>query len=166
MRIHYNRLLGRVFATTARGEHVTMPQLGRVLLGDGVEIGANSTVDRGGMTDTVIGAGTRIDNLVQIAHGVQIGRCCALAAQVGIAGSTVIEDFVLMGGQAGAIGHLVLGRGAKVAAQTGVMNDLAPGEEVAGSPAQPRRAVLREIAYIRRMVKAPKPNASPGKKTD
>lgn len=153
------------FAITPEG-FLTVPQLGRVIVEDDVEIGANSTIDRGGMTDTVIGAGTRIDNLVQIAHGVRIGRSCALAAQVGIAGSTVIEDFVLMGGQAGAVGHLVLGRGAKVAAQTGVMNDLAPGEEVAGTPAQPRRAVLREIAYIRRMVKSPKSGPSPGKKTD
>ena len=153
------------FAITAEG-FLTVPQIGRVIVGDDVEIGANSTVDRGALTDTVIGAGTRIDNLVQIAHGVRIGRCCALAAQVGIAGSTVIEDFVLMGGQSGTVGHITVGRGVKVGAQTGVMNDVAAGEEVAGSPAQPRRAILREIAYIRRMVKARPAAAGQGKKTD
>ncbi len=92
-----------------------MPQIGRVIIHDDVEIGANSTIDRGGMTDTVIGAGSRIDNLVQIAHGVRIGRCCVLVAQSGIAGSSVLEDYVQMGGQAGVVGHVHIGRGAKVA---------------------------------------------------
>ena len=153
------------FAITPEG-FLTVPQLGRVLLHDDVEIGANSTVDRGGMTDTVIGAGTRLDNLVHIAHGVRIGRCCALAAQTGIAGSSVVEDFVLMGGQAGLVDHATIGRGAKVAAQSGVMSDLAPGAQVGGSPAQPLRDILREIAWLRRMVRTRKSAISPGSKTD
>ena len=153
------------FAITAEG-FLTVPQLGRVIVGDDVEIGANSTVDRGALTDTVIGAGTRIDNLVQIAHGVRIGRCCALAAQVGIAGSAIIEDFVLMGGQSGVVGHATIGRGAKLGAQTGAMNDVAAGEQVAGSPAQPVRAILREIATMRRIMKERALAAGLGKKTD
>jgi UDP-3-O-[3-hydroxymyristoyl] glucosamine N-acyltransferase len=153
------------FATTEEG-FLTVPQLGRVLIDDDVEIGANTTVDRGGMTDTMIGAGTRIDNLVQIAHGVRIGRCCVLVALAGIAGSAVIEDYVLVGGQVGIAGHLHVGGGAKLAAQAGVMQDVPPGAEMGGSPAQPRRAWMREVAWLRRVTRAQGWGKTTDKKAD
>ena len=138
------------FAVTARGL-LTVPQVGRVVLEDDVEIGANSTVDRGSLHDTVIGAGSRLDNLVQIAHNVRLGRGCVLVSQVGISGSTILEDQVMLGGQAGLIGHLRVGRGAKIGAQAGVMGDVAAGADVLGSPALPGREWLRIIAAMRRM---------------
>lgn len=114
---------------------VKVPQLGRVIIHDGVEIGANATIDRGAGPDTVIGAGTIIDNLVQIGHNVTLGKGCVVVAQVGISGSTRVGNHVMMGGQAGLTGHLVIGDGAQVAAQAGVMRDIAPGGKVGGSPA-------------------------------
>jgi len=133
--------------------HLKVPQLGRVVIEDGVEIGANTTVDRGSGPDTVIGAGSKIDNLVQIAHNVKIGRNCIIVSQVGISGSTEIGDFVMMGGQAGLTGHLRIGSGARIAAQSGVMRDIEPGNEVGGSPARPMREWLREQAMLRRMTR-------------
>jgi UDP-3-O-[3-hydroxymyristoyl] glucosamine N-acyltransferase len=153
------------FAVTDDG-FLTVPQLGLVVVHDDVEIGANSTVDRGGMTDTVIGAGTRIDNLVQIGHGVQMGRCCVLVAQVGISGSTILEDFVQMGGQAGVSGHIHIGRGARVAAKGGVMQDIPAGGNMGGFPAQPARAWMREVAWLRRMTRSQGWGKAPGKKTE
>jgi UDP-3-O-[3-hydroxymyristoyl] glucosamine N-acyltransferase len=153
------------FAASPDG-FLTVPQLGRVIVHDDVEIGTNSTVDRGGMTDTVIGAGTRIDNLVQIAHGVQLGRCCVLVAQCGIAGSSILGDFVQMGGQAGVIGHLSIGSGVKIAGQSGVMNDVSAGAEVGGSPAQPIRIWMREVAWLRRVTRSQGWGKIPGRKTD
>jgi UDP-3-O-[3-hydroxymyristoyl] glucosamine N-acyltransferase len=131
--------------------HVTMPQLGRVILGDGVEVGANVTIDRGASQDTEIGAGTRIDNLVQIGHNVRTGRGCVLVAQVGISGSTTLGDYVVLAGQAGVAGHLSIGSGARVGAQAGVMKDVAPGMDVAGLPAKPARDHWREVAALRRI---------------
>ena len=140
------------FALGANG-HLKVPQLGRVLIGDDVEIGANTTIDRGAGPDTVIGDGTKIDNLVQIAHNVSIGRGCVIVAQAGIAGSTRIGDFVMIGGQAGITGHLVIGDGVKVAGQAGVMRDIEPGITVGGSPAMPQRQWLKGVAMIERMTR-------------
>ncbi len=142
------------FAMTASG-FVTVPQLGRVILEDDVEIGANSTVDRGAATDTVIGAGTRIDNLVMIAHGVQLGRCCVMAAQSGISGSTVVGDFVQIAAQAGLTGHLKIGDRARIGAQAGIMSDVEAGAEVIGSPAMPVREFFRNVATLRRLARRP-----------
>ena len=122
-----------------------MPQLGRVIIQDDVEIGANTTVDRGAIGDTVIGQGTKIDNQVQIAHNVRIGRCCLIAGQCGISGSVVLGDYVVLGGGVGLKDHLTIGRGAQIAAGSGVMHDIPAGEKWAGSPAQPRRDYFREV---------------------
>jgi UDP-3-O-[3-hydroxymyristoyl] glucosamine N-acyltransferase len=132
---------------------LTVPQLGRVIIEDDVEIGANSTIDRGSAQDTVIGAGSRLDNLVQIGHNVRIGRGCVVVAQVGISGSTTLEDFVMAGGQAGITGHLTIGQGAKIAAQSGVMSDVEAGADMMGSPAEPIKDFWRRLALVRRMVK-------------
>ncbi len=130
---------------------VTVPQLGRVLLEDDVEIGANSTVDRGSTQDTVIGAGSRLDNLVQIGHNVRLGRCCIVVSQAGISGSTVLEDFVVVAAQAGLIGHLRIGAKARIGAQAGVMRDVAAGADVLGAPAMPVREFFRNVAVLRKL---------------
>jgi UDP-3-O-[3-hydroxymyristoyl] glucosamine N-acyltransferase len=124
-----------------------------VIIQDDVEIGANSTIDRGAIRDTVIGEGTKIDNLVQIAHNVSIGRHCLLAAQVGISGSCTVEDGVIMGGRAGVADHLTIGAGAMLGAGTGLMHDVPPGARWAGSPAKPGKQWLREVATLERLAK-------------
>jgi UDP-3-O-[3-hydroxymyristoyl] glucosamine N-acyltransferase len=131
----------------------TVPQLGRVLIGDDVEVGANTTIDRGAGDDTVIGAGCRLDNLVQIGHNVRLGRCCVIVSQVGISGSAVLEDFVVVAGQAGVAGHLHIGAKARIGAQSGVMANVAAGADVVGAPAQPVRLFFRELAVIRKLAK-------------
>jgi UDP-3-O-[3-hydroxymyristoyl] glucosamine N-acyltransferase len=136
------------FAATSGG-FLTVPQLGRVILEDDVEVGANSTIDRGSARDTVIGAGSRLDNLVQIGHNVLIGRCCVIVAQVGISGSTVLEDFVRVGGQAAMAGHVRIGRGAQIGAQAGVISDIPAGAKMLGSPAQPKQDFLRQVVTLR-----------------
>lgn len=133
------------------GTHRRLPAVGRCVIEEDVEIGANATIDRGGVGDTVVGAGTKIDNLVQIAHNVRIGRRCLVMAQVGLAGSTVLEDDVVVAGQAGLAGHLTVGAGAQVAAQSGVIGDVPPGETVSGYPARRHRDVLRQTAALRRL---------------
>ena len=132
---------------------VTVPQLGRVLIGDGVEIGANATVDRGSAQDTVIGAGSRLDNLVQIGHNVRLGRCCIVVSQAGISGSSELEDYVTVAAQAGLIGHIRIGARARIGAQCGVMSDVDAGADVIGSPAMPFREFFRNVATLRRLTR-------------
>ncbi len=141
------------FGVVPGREHVKVPQLGRVIIHDDVEIGANTTIDRGALGDTVIGAGCFIDNLVQIGHNVRLGRGCIIAALVGISGSTIIGDYVMIGGQAGFTGHLEIGDGARIGAQSGVMRNVPPGETVGGSPAIPMPEFLRQGAMLRRLMK-------------
>ena len=126
-----------------------IPQLGRVILQDGVEVGANSTIDRGALGDTVIGEGTKVDNLVQIGHNCRIGRNCLIAALAGLSGSTIVEDSVMFGGGAATAGHLRIGRGSVIYAWGGVTKDVPPGSRFAGFPAEDVRAWRRSVAKLR-----------------
>ena len=139
------------------GAHQKIPHVGGCIVEDDVEIGANTTVDRGSIDDTVIGAGTKIDNLVQIGHNVRIGRLCLLMSQVGIAGSTHVEDGCIIAGQAGIGGHNTIGRGARVGAQAGVFGSVPPGETWSGYPARPHREALRAQAALLRLATLIKP---------
>jgi UDP-3-O-[3-hydroxymyristoyl] glucosamine N-acyltransferase len=130
------------------GQHAKIPHVGRCIVERDVEIGANSTIDRGSIDDTVIGAGTKIDNLVHVAHNVRIGKLCLLMAQVGIAGSVRVEDGVILAGQAGIAGHVTIGRGARIAAQGGVFGSVPAGETWSGYPARPHREALRAQAAM------------------
>ena len=132
---------------------IKVPQLGRVIIGDDVDIGANTTIDRGSGPDTVIGPGSMIDNLVQIGHNVILGRCCILAGQVGISGSTRLDDFVMVGGQGGLAGHLHVGSGARIAAKSGIMRDIPAGETVCGSPAVPLAEFMKQTAVLKRLAR-------------
>ncbi|MGH7464105.1 MAG: UDP-3-O-(3-hydroxymyristoyl)glucosamine N-acyltransferase [Longimicrobiales bacterium] len=133
------------------GRHIKVPQVGRCSIGADVEIGANTTIDRGSIGSTVIGDGCKIDNLVHIAHNVQLGEHCIVVAQAGIAGSTRAGKYVTFGGQAGINGHIVIGDGATIAAQAGVFGDVQPGETVSGYPARPHRESLRAQAGLFRV---------------
>lgn len=133
--------------------HRKIPQVGRCLIGDDVEIGANTTVDRGSVDDTVIGPGTKIDNLVQVAHNVRIGARCLIAAMAGIAGSTHVGDDVFLAGQVGLADHLTVGRGARVTVQGGVIGNIPPGATVSGYPARDHREFLRAQAALYRLAK-------------
>jgi UDP-3-O-[3-hydroxymyristoyl] glucosamine N-acyltransferase len=130
------------------GAHDKIPHVGRCVVEDDVEIGANSTIDRGSIDDTVIGAGTKIDNLVHVAHNVRIGRLCLIMAQVGIAGSVHVEDGAILAGQVGISGHHTIGAGARLAAQAGVFGDIPAGETWSGYPARPHREALRAQAAL------------------
>lgn len=138
------------FATSS-GKHHKIPQLGRVEIEDDVEIGCNTTIDRGALGATVVASGSKLDNLVMVAHGVRIGSDALLAAQTGIAGSTRIGDRATFAGQSGAAGHLEIGAGAVVAAKTAVLSDLGPGEFVAGIPAVDHRRWKRSQAVVRKL---------------
>jgi UDP-3-O-[3-hydroxymyristoyl] glucosamine N-acyltransferase len=139
------------FAPTPDGRFETMPQLGRVLLDDFVEVGANSCVDRGSQGDTVLGPGTRLDNLVQIGHNVRTGRGCVVVGQAGISGSTTLEDFVTIAARAGLTGHLRIGTQARIGAQAGVMNDVPAKTDVIGSPSMPVREFWRAMAKLKKL---------------
>jgi UDP-3-O-[3-hydroxymyristoyl] glucosamine N-acyltransferase len=132
----------------AGGRHEKVPQVGTVIVDDDVEIGANSTLDRARFSHTRVGEGTKIDNLVQVGHNVIIGRHCMICAQAGIAGSTTLEDYVVLGGQVGVIGHITVGKGVKVGAQTGIGRDVPPGTALWGTPALPY--ILEQRLFILR----------------
>ena len=132
------------------GQHHRIPQLGRVIIGNDVEIGANACVDRGALDDTVIGDGTRIDNLVQIAHNDKLGHGCVIVSQVGIAGSCTLGDYVVLGGQVGLADHLNIGSGAQIGAQSGVMRDVDAGAVVMGSPCVPFKDFMRQVAFLQK----------------
>ena len=135
---------------TINGKHVRIPQVGRVIIGNDVEVGANTCIDRGAMDDTVICDGCRIDNLVQIAHNDKLGRGCIVVSQVGIAGSCTFGDYVVCGGQTGFADHLNIGTGAQIAAQSGVMRDVEPGAVLLGTPAVPFKDFMRQVAFLQK----------------
>lgn len=136
--------------------HIKVPQLGRVLIGDNVEIGANSCIDRGAGPDTIIGDGTWIDNCVQIGHNAKIGKGCVIVAQAGIAGSVILEDYVVCAAQVGIAGHLTIGTGSRIAAKSGIMNNLPAGSEVMGYPAMPIKQYLKNIATLKKLTNTKK----------
>lgn len=136
------------FAMGTKG-HLKVPQLGRVIIGNDVEIGANTTIDRGAGPDTVIGSGVRIDNLVQIGHNVTMGAACVMVAQSGISGSTELGRGVVVAGQTGIAGHLKIGDGVQIAAKSGIMRDIEPGGVVMGYPAKPIKEFWREQATLK-----------------
>jgi UDP-3-O-[3-hydroxymyristoyl] glucosamine N-acyltransferase len=138
------------YALTNGGHH-KIPQIGKVVVGDDVEIGANTTIDRARFGATTIGAGTKIDNLVQIGHNVTIGRNCLLVAQSGVAGSTTLEDYVVLGGQSGLAGHITIGAGSQVAGQAGVPSNLPPKSIVTGTPAFELQKAYRVEALKRKL---------------
>lgn len=141
------------FAIDPKTGHVTVPQLGRVMISDGVHIGANTTIDRGAGPDTTIGPGARIDNLVQLGHNVQVGAGAVIVAQVGVSGSSKIGNFAVLGGQVGVAGHLNVGQGAQVAAQSGVSKDIPAGQTFFGSPARPIKEAWRALGVLNRLAK-------------
>jgi len=168
VRIHANSVIGSDgFGYVAdAGVHLKIPQIGNVMIGDDVEIGAGVTIDRGALGSTVIGKGTKIDNLVQIAHNVQVGEGCLLVAQVGIAGSVKLGNYVVLAGQVGVAGHLKIGNHATVAAKSGVMHNIPDGGKWLWIPAQPDRDAKRQMVALRHLPELLKRVAELEKKTD
>ena len=135
------------------GGHVKVPQVGRVIIQDEVEIGAGTTIDRGAIRDTVIGEGTKIDNLVQVGHNVSIGRHCILVAQTGISGSSTLEDFVVLGARVGLNNNVTIGEGAQIAAISNVNGDVPAGARWGGTPAKPIKQWFREMATLSKLAR-------------
>ena len=153
--IHANAVIGSDgygFAFV-NGRHEKMPQIGIVRIGDDVEVGAGATIDRAALGETVIGEGTKIDNLVQIGHNVRVGKHCLLVSQVGIAGSTTLGDYVVVAGQSGFAGHLTIGDRVQVAAKSAVLENVEAGQKVMGIPAVPFREFARREGFLKRMTK-------------
>ena len=149
------------------GGHLKVPQIGRVIIQNDVEIGANSAIDRGALKDTIIGEGTKIDNLVQIGHNVIVGRHCIIVGQVGIAGSATLGDYVVIGGHGGVAGHITVGDGAQIAGASHVKDSLPAGSRVVGTPAKPLREWMREQLALQRLARGsgpekPEPDPSGG----
>lgn len=141
------------YAQDEAGNHIKISHRGGVRIGNNVEIGANSTIDRGVLDDTIIGDMCKLDNLVQVGHNVILGKGCILVSQVGIAGSSKLGKYVMLGGQVGVADHITIGDGTKVAAQSGIMQHLAPGSVVMGTPAQPIKEFFRQVATLKKLVK-------------
>jgi len=141
------------FAPTKDG-HVKIPQVGRVVIHDNVEIGSNTCIDRGSFGDTIIGMGTFIDNLVHIAHNVKIGKHCAIAGQVGIAGSAIIDDYCMFGGQVGIGGHISIGKGVQAGGQAGITKNLSSGAKVSGTPAISINDYHRQSVLLKKLLKS------------
>jgi UDP-3-O-[3-hydroxymyristoyl] glucosamine N-acyltransferase len=139
------------FGYVAGGAPLKIPQTGRVIIENDVEIGAGTTIDRGGIRDTMIGEATKIDNLCQIGHNVVIGRHCVVVAQSGLSGSVTLEDFAMLGGSVGLAPHVTVGKGARVAARSGVMNDIPPQQTWGGYPARPKMQWMRQQAILARL---------------
>lgn len=137
---------------TENGTHIKIPHLGQVLIGNDVEIGANTAIDRGTLGDTVIGNMCKLDNLVQIGHNVRLGNGCIITGQVGIAGSTKLGNYVVVGGQAGIAGHLSIGDQAQIAAKSGVISDVEKNNILIGFPAQPIREFWKQVAFLKKLV--------------
>jgi UDP-3-O-[3-hydroxymyristoyl] glucosamine N-acyltransferase len=144
-----------------KGEHTKVPQIGRVIIQDGVEIGAGTTIDRGAIRDTVIGEGTKIDNQVQVGHNVTIGRHCMIVAHTALAGSSTLEDMVVLGGRVAINNHVTVGEGAQVAATSGVNRDVPPGGRYGGTPARPVKQWFRELLVVERLAQENKNGDSP-----
>jgi UDP-3-O-[3-hydroxymyristoyl] glucosamine N-acyltransferase len=154
------------FGYIAGARQQKVPQTGRVIIHNDVEIGAGTTIDRGGIRDTIIGEATKIDNLCQVGHNVVIGRHCVIAAQSGLSGSVTLEDFVVLGGRVAISSHVTIGRGGRVAGGSGVMNDVPPGKTWGGYPARPRMQWMRQLVALTRLTKSGDKTAAPAKFSD